>query len=213
MIIHSSTGKSPATRRLREKQERHSAILDAAERVFAEHGFHGATMDRIAEEAEYAPGTIYLYFKDKDALYSALFARKITQMVDQVDAAAKAGADPLEGLRNAIRAQFEFNERNREFFEVFSRHRVKEQPPRAEEWKTIGETIDRHHGVLRRLVEKGQRAKLIRPGDPQAFASALVGIILHMSREMERQGVHLNKEADFVFELFLKGAQRVPSSP
>ena len=85
-------------------------------------------MDRIAEEAEYAPGTIYLYFKDKDALYSALFARKLTQMVDLVEAAAKAGAEPLEGLHNAIRAQFEFNERNREFFEVCPRGQKSGKP-------------------------------------------------------------------------------------
>lgn len=170
-------------------------------------------MDKIAQEAEYAPGTIYLYFKDKDALYAALFTSKLARMVDQVEKAAESGADPLEGLRNSIRAQFEFNDRNREFFEVFSRHRITEQTEDAQEWHTVHEILQRHRSVLTRLIERGQRKKLLRSGDSHAFADALLGAIIHMSHEMEINGTHLGKEADFVFELFVRGAQRAPSLP
>lgn len=182
--------------------------MNAAERVFAVHGFHAATMDRIAQEAEYSPGTIYLYFKDKDALYFALFVSKLTEMIDCVEVAGKSSSDPLEGLQKAVRAHFEFNERNREFFEVFSKHHPKEESEQSEEWKTMGQVIERHNAVVRRLVEKGQRQKQIRSGDSQTYASALIGMILHMSHEMGRQKRSLSKEADFIFELFLNGAQR-----
>src|ERR1035441_6562493 len=125
MIIHflnSSSHKSkPAGgRREREKARRAQDILAAAERVFAIHGFDAATIEQIAQEAEYAAGTIYLYFKDKHALYAALIASKLSSMVDQVEKAAQEAApdDPANVLRNAIRAQFEFHDHNREFFEV-----------------------------------------------------------------------------------------------
>jgi len=212
VIGSSSNPPSPALRREREKQQRREAILDAAERVFAAQGFHGASIDRIAQEAAYASGTIYLYFKDKDALYSALLLRKLAGMVDCVEEAAQAGADPLESLRLAIRAQFEFNDRNREFFEVFTRHRVAEQAEHAEEWKRVHETLERHHAVLARLIERGQRKKVLRSGDSRTYAAALLGSIIHMSHEMEISDAPLGREADFVFDLFLKGAQR-PASP
>src|ERR1039458_4981291 len=123
MIIHLMNLKSrkhseTAGRREREKLRRAQDILSAAERVFAIHGFDAATIEQIAQEAEYATGTIYLYFKDKHALYAALIASKLSAMVDQVEKAAQeaASADPANGLRNAIRSQFEFHDHNREFF-------------------------------------------------------------------------------------------------
>ncbi len=77
MIIHflnnSSHKLKPAGgRRERERARRAQDILAAAERVFAVHGFDATTIEQIAQEAEYAVGTIYLYFKDKQALYAAL---------------------------------------------------------------------------------------------------------------------------------------------
>lgn len=196
------------TRREREKQQRRAAILAAAERVFARHGFHGASIDRIAEEAQYAVGTLYLYFKDKDALYSALFTSKLGEMVDQVEQAATSGGDPLECLHNAIRAQFDFNESNREFFELIQHHRPADQEAQREEWNAVHETIQRHHQILIRLIERGQRKKLLRPGNSQTYALALVGSIIHLSHEMELGGTRSSNPADFVFDLFIQGAQR-----
>src|ERR1039457_3775589 len=135
MIIHLMNLKShkhseTASRREREKLRRAQDILSAAERIFAIHGFDAATMEQIAQEAEYATGTIYLYFKDKHALYAALIASKLSAMVDQVEKAVQeaASADPSNGFRNPIRSQFELHDHHREFFEVLMRHH-KGPPP------------------------------------------------------------------------------------
>ena len=206
--INKTPRPATATRRELEKQQRRAAILAAAERVFALHGFHGASIDRIAEEAQYAVGTIYLYFKDKDALYSALFTSKLGEMVDMVEQATASVSDPIEGLHNAIRAQFDFNERNREFFELIHHHRPADQEAQQEEWNAVHETIARHHQILIRLIERGQRKKLLRPGNSQTYALALVGSIIHLSHEMELDGTRSSNPADFVFDLFIQGAQR-----
>ncbi|NIR14250.1 MAG: helix-turn-helix transcriptional regulator [Desulfobacterales bacterium] len=55
-------------RKEREKQMRRRQIIDAAEKVFAEKGFSGATIENIAEQAELSPATLYLYFKNKDGI-------------------------------------------------------------------------------------------------------------------------------------------------
>ncbi len=47
-------------------------IIDAAIQLFAERPYHEVRMDDIAERAQVAKGTLYLHFKDKEALYCAL---------------------------------------------------------------------------------------------------------------------------------------------
>lgn len=53
-------------------------ILDAAERVFATHGFEGASMRLISREAGVAQALLHYHFKTKDGLYEMIFARRAT---------------------------------------------------------------------------------------------------------------------------------------
>lgn len=62
------------SRRDRERLARRRAMLDAALAVFAEKGYEGATLDEIAEQAEFGKGTLYNYFPGgKEAILFALF--------------------------------------------------------------------------------------------------------------------------------------------
>jgi len=62
-------------RKERERERRRQQIIVAAKRVFSRKGFNKATMEDIASEAELSPGTLYLYFKNKDELYASLSLR------------------------------------------------------------------------------------------------------------------------------------------
>jgi AcrR family transcriptional regulator len=59
-------------RKRRERRRRRRQIMIAAKRVFSIKGFTKTTMEDIAREAELSPGTLYLYFKNKDELYASL---------------------------------------------------------------------------------------------------------------------------------------------
>ena len=67
-------------RRLREKNKRIKAIQDAAKVVFFEKSFQNATIEEIARLAEVSKGTIYLYFKNKDDLYTSLILEGIERL-------------------------------------------------------------------------------------------------------------------------------------
>jgi len=72
-------------RKEREKMMRRRAILDAAKKVFVAKGFAGATMENIAEEAEFSPATIYLYFKNKDELHASLSLEMLDIFVEKIE--------------------------------------------------------------------------------------------------------------------------------
>ena len=69
---------APLSRRDRERLERRRAMLDAALSVFAERGYDGATLDEVAERAEFGKGTLYNYFPGgKAELFFELFEERV----------------------------------------------------------------------------------------------------------------------------------------
>ncbi|MCI5131850.1 MAG: TetR/AcrR family transcriptional regulator, partial [Candidatus Electrothrix sp. EH2] len=68
--------KNKPSRREREKQRQRKDMLEAAEQLFAEKGYHNASMQEIAEQAEFAVGTLYKFFKNKEDMYRALMVEQ-----------------------------------------------------------------------------------------------------------------------------------------
>ena len=69
------------TRKQRERHQRQTAILDVAERLFHQVGYDKTTIDDIAHAAEFAKGTIYLYFSSKEDIITGLIDRGLEQLV------------------------------------------------------------------------------------------------------------------------------------
>ena len=72
-------------RKERDKEFRRHQIMDAAKNTFAQKGFSGATIENIAEAADFSPATIYLYFKNKDELYASLSLKMLNVLVEQIE--------------------------------------------------------------------------------------------------------------------------------
>lgn len=72
-------------RKEREKNERRRLILDAAKELLMLKGYKSTTMDDIAKKVELSPGTIYLYFKNKDELYASLNLIGLQFLTDQIE--------------------------------------------------------------------------------------------------------------------------------
>ena len=72
-------------RKQREKEQRRKEIMDAARIVFSDKGFNRATMEEIATEAELSPGTLYLYFKNKEELHTSLSINTLSYLTKKID--------------------------------------------------------------------------------------------------------------------------------
>lgn len=211
MSVQSPLQNSRAVgRKERDRTRRRMDILSAAERIFAARGFHEASIESIAQEAGYASGTIYLYFEDKDALYAALFAHKVSAMVRHVELESEKAAAPLESLERAVRAQFEFHDRNREFFDLLLRQRQTSGAGKSAEWQKVRESYERHIGILQHLIGQAQKRKMVRKLDSRHLALLLLGMIAQMTREAMRGGWSepLGDATGIVLEVFLHGAKR-----
>ena len=69
-------GGRPSLERAGEVEER---ILDAAEQIFLQRGFDGASVDEIAQTARAGKPTIYARYPGKEALFAAVMARKVAR--------------------------------------------------------------------------------------------------------------------------------------
>lgn len=72
-------------RKQRERERRRQQIMVAAKKVFTAKGFNKTTMEDIAKEAELSPGTLYLYFKNKDELYASLSLRILQYLLIRLE--------------------------------------------------------------------------------------------------------------------------------
>jgi AcrR family transcriptional regulator len=98
-------------RKERERERRRQQIIVAAKKVFSEKGFNKATMDDIAGEAELSPGTLYLYFKNKEELYASLSLRILHYLHIRVEhVASSQELGPVEKLDAMIDAMYDVYE-------------------------------------------------------------------------------------------------------
>jgi AcrR family transcriptional regulator len=84
-------------------------ILDAAERLFAEHGFDGVSLRTIIAEAGVNLAAVHYHFHSKEALLDAVFARRLAPLnqerltrLDACEAEARGGPVPVEQLLEAL---------------------------------------------------------------------------------------------------------------
>ena len=98
---------------------RREQVLDAAEAVFAAKGFHQATMQEIARTAEYATGTLYTLFANKDALFAAVVERRLPQIAEYLQTATASGTTPRDQIERFVGAFFDFFGARKELFQIY----------------------------------------------------------------------------------------------
>ena len=74
--------KGTLTRKQREIQGREGRILEVARSMIVQDGYHGLSMDRIAEALEYSKGTIYQHFSCKEEILMALVNQAMERRLD-----------------------------------------------------------------------------------------------------------------------------------
>lgn len=100
------------TKRDARAQAQRDRILDAAQRCFAERGFHGASMSMIAETAQMSPGLIYRYFAGKSELIHGIVSRQSELLADDFEQLESGAQHPVDGIVEKNRECASYNHDN-----------------------------------------------------------------------------------------------------
>ncbi|MEZ5754283.1 MAG: TetR/AcrR family transcriptional regulator [Paracoccaceae bacterium] len=150
-------------RRTDIRQQNERLILDAAERVFAEAGFGGATMQLIADMAGLPKANLHYYFPTKEALY-----RRVVQNIFEIwlDAASSfdGAAGPVEGIGAYVEAKMNISRRHPHGSKVWAAE-VMHGAPVIQDYleTTLRQWTEGRMAVIQRWIDEGKMA----PIDPR----------------------------------------------
>jgi TetR/AcrR family transcriptional regulator len=160
----------PRRGRTHDAEGAREAILNAAEEVFAEHGFDGARVDAIAAVAGYNKSLIFQYFEDKLGLYAAVIRRLDTQMSglqDEMSTYLQAeeifsDVEALKALlKKMMRTYFDYLVEHPRFVRILNWEL-------AEGWQTFAKIVSQRDREdfeqFRPIFAKMQSAGLLRAG-------------------------------------------------
>jgi len=201
------TGSLP--RREREKLRQRREMLSAALGLFSEKGYHSVSMQEIAEAAEFAIGTLYKFFENKEDLYKAL----VMEQADRFEAAfldvIEGPGDEIEKLRRFVRLRGEVCRNNLPFVRLF----LAESKGASYNLKTgldaeLRERVDAFLEKLARVFEDGMKnGRFKKIADPYALAVALDSVIdaflLLWVESPERHPYP--EDPDLILNIFFKG--------
>lgn len=130
----SLAGDGPPVRAKRLPREvRERQILDAAVRVFSQHGYHDASMDEISEVAGISKPMIYAYLGAKEDLFAACIHREATLLLEAIVSGIEAGQPADVQLWHGLRSFFGFVEEHKESWRVLHRQSIAQGGPFTEE--------------------------------------------------------------------------------
>ena len=204
-------------RKERERERRRQQIIVAAKKVFSEKGFNKATMDDIAGEAELSPGTLYLYFKNKEELYASLSLRILHYLHIRVEHVAKSQElGPIEKLDAMIDAMYDVYEFDPlviiNMFHLQSSETLRNLSPELLE--EIEDLSRKSIGGISLIFKEGIRSGAFVDIHPMAlsdiFWSLFSGVVLWTTskRIINTEKDFLKQTLDLAFTVFKNGIMR-----
>jgi len=196
------------TRREREKLMHRRLILDAALKLFSERGFHNVSMQEIAEKAEFAIGTLYKFFENKDDLYRTLLEEKATILFTQSLEILAKDALPLKVIEEYVRANAAFVVEHQALIRLYlAEIRGFGKAHKALKDLEVRNLEIENKNKLAEVIERGIRENVFRDIDPMDAAIALSGFLeaffITWLEDPESHPRGLN--SDMILDLFFKG--------
>lgn len=159
-------------RRERERENLRQEILDAASKMFATEGYANVSMRKLAEQIEYSPTTIYLYFKDKNDLLAQICEETFAMLYREITEIERQSQSALDCLQKGARKYIEFGLQHPNHYEVTFISPL---------WNSLtdgdyayeGSMGERTFNYLRSLVAAAVAEGALKTGDVDAMSQTL----------------------------------------
>lgn len=166
-------------RKIREKEQRRKEILDTAERLFFSRGYDDVSMDGIAHEVELNKATLYLYFKNKEALYAAIVLRGVSILEERFRECMEAEVTGIVKVDLMGQAYYRFSEEHPDYLRLihfYGSERFSQENPYTAE---IGKGYGTCRMILQDAVREGIEDGTIR-ADLDSFLISMYLMISFM---------------------------------
>lgn len=189
-------------------------ILEAAAALFAEFGFHGTSIDRIAERASVAKGSVFYHFKSKDKLLVALVEEGFGLIRQAVGEPVPGSGSPSSRIETLMRKHLAMYVEYQHLARVIF-HQAR-RGVSAEARALIDEAQERYRSFVKELIEAGIAAGELRTMDSDYGATLLMGLAgsaaeAWLRPEGPRQRMSLAAVADQLVQLALEGIRNQAS--
>ncbi|NPV74204.1 MAG: TetR/AcrR family transcriptional regulator [Pelotomaculum sp.] len=180
------------------------AILQAAQVVFAEHGYHGTSIKEVARRAGVATGTIYLYLRNKEALFAAVVDEIYETVISKIAERRKGAFGIREKLKASMEAAIEALGRHRELAKVVLLQTAGSNPAFGEQ---LADLLGRLAELVEEDIREAMEAGLIPPQDSRIAAAAFIGTFYNVVLSWLRKGypASLEEAAGPLVEYNLRG--------
>lgn len=159
---------------IEQESPRRQEIIDAAVKAFAQYGYHGASMEDIAQMVGVKKRALYYYFPSKDELLFVILQHYCEAMIEDLESILPTSDRPTEKLREAFGHHLAALANHVEWFSVFlNEAKYLEEPHR----KQIIALRDRYEQLIRRLIVEGMDRGELRPLNPKLVGFTLLGVI------------------------------------
>ena len=197
----------PVTRvsRSDRRSQRRQAIVETAARLFADLGFTGCEMERVAAELKIAKGTLYRYFPGKQELFFACVDLGMQQMQKAVQEAAGTTSEPFERMSRAIRAYLAFFEEHPHYVELLIQERANFKDRKR---PTYFEYRDANRGPWRQLYKDLVAAGRLRADVPVERMLDTIGNLMYgtmFTNHFIGRSVPLDEQYQALLEIVLRG--------
>ena len=186
--------------------DKHTRIINAALKVLAEKGFYNTRISEIANEANVADGTIYLYFKNKDDILISLFEEELGKIITVMRKELGETDDPVEKLRIFATKHLNMILDNRNLAEVI-------QVELRQSSKFMREYVNKpfmeYINLVRAVIVEGQETGIFRKDvAPGIIKRAFFGALDEMARYWVLSPTRKYKPDDSakdISEIFIRG--------
>ena len=162
-----------------QPEESRAAILNAAEKEFAEQGIAGARIDTIAREAGVNKALLYYYFQDKDSLYGAVLDNAFAGLKTQVFAALDSKRAPREKLIEYVNVYFDFLSHHPFYPRLMQREMMRMGDGESHHLdKIVKESFQPIFAKVAGVLQEGMARGEFRKIDPAHFVPSMVAMIV-----------------------------------
>lgn len=189
----------------RSNNDKYHQILNAAIKVFAEQGYHKATISQVAKAAGVADGTIYIYFKNKADILFNFFSYKTRRVFDRFKDEVETAQYAEDKLRNLIRRHLGEFQRDPNMAVVFQREALQ---ARYIDEGYIKDITKMYLDIIEEILIQGQKEGSIRKDFQTGLAKRFIlGAVNEVINTWVVTGIKydLVTMADPLVDLYFKG--------